>query len=55
MANEPIEEQRERALQGLRDHDRAADRGDVEDAVRRFAVDSDGYELPCVALCAVAS
>ena len=42
------------ALQGLGDHDRAAVRGDVEDALRRFAVDSGGYELPCVALCAVA-
>lgn len=42
------------ALQGLGDHDRAVVRGDVEDALRRFAVDS-GYELPCVALCAVAS
>jgi len=43
------------ALQGLGDHDRAAVRGDVEDALRRFAVDSGGYELPCVALCAVAN
>jgi SAM-dependent methyltransferase len=42
------------ALQGLGDHDRAAVRGDVEDALRRFAVDRGGYELPCVALCAVA-
>ena len=42
------------ALQGLADHDRAQVRGDVEDALRRFAVDG-GYELPCVALCAVAS
>ncbi len=43
------------ALRGLGDHDRAAVRGDVEDALRRFAVDRGGYELPCVALCAVAS
>jgi SAM-dependent methyltransferase len=42
-------------LQGLGDHDRTAVRGDVEDALRRFAVDSGSYELPCVALCAVAS
>lgn len=43
------------ALQGLTDHDRAGVRGDVEDALRRFAVDSGGYELPSVSLCAVAS
>jgi SAM-dependent methyltransferase len=43
------------ALQGLGDHDRAAVRGDVEHALHRFAVDNGGYELPCVALCAVAS
>jgi hypothetical protein len=43
------------ALQGLGDHDHAAVRGDVEDALRRFAVESGGYELPCVALRAVAS
>jgi SAM-dependent methyltransferase len=43
------------ALQGLGDHDRAAVRADVEDALRRFAVDSGRHELPCVALCAVAS
>ena len=43
------------ALRRLRDHDRAAVRGDVEDALGRFAVDGGGYELPCVALCAVAS
>jgi hypothetical protein len=37
------------ALQGLGDHDRASVRGDVEDALRRFAVDSGGGdELPCV-------
>jgi ubiquinone/menaquinone biosynthesis C-methylase UbiE len=35
--------------------DRAQVRGDVEEALRRFAVDNGGYELPCVALCAVAS
>jgi SAM-dependent methyltransferase len=43
------------ALQGLGDHERAAVRGDIDDALRRFAVASGGYELPCVALCAVAS
>jgi hypothetical protein len=43
------------ALQGLDDHDRAEVRGDVEDALRRFAVAAGGYELPCAALCAVAS
>ena len=43
------------ALTGLGDHDRAAVRDDVDDALRRFAVDSGGYELPCVALSAVAS
>ena len=43
------------ALQGLGDHDRVAVRGDVEDALRRFAVDGGGYELPCLALCAIAS
>jgi SAM-dependent methyltransferase len=43
------------ALRGLTDHDRAVVRGDVEDALRRFAVESGGHELPCVALCAVAS
>ena len=42
------------ALQGLEDADRAAVRADVEDSLRRFAADG-GYELPCVALCAVAS
>ena len=41
-------------LQGLEEADRAAVRADVEDSLRRFAVD-DGYELPGVALCAVAS
>jgi hypothetical protein len=39
----------------LGDHDRAAVRGDVEDALHRFALDSGGYELPYVALCATAS
>jgi hypothetical protein len=43
------------ALQGLGDRDRAEVRGDVEDALRRFVVDSGGHELPCMALCAVAS
>jgi len=42
------------ALQGLAADDRAAVRADVEDSLRRFAVD-DGYVLPCVSLCAVAS
>ena len=42
------------ALRGLAAADRAAVRADVEDSLRRFAVDG-GYELPCVALCAVAS
>jgi SAM-dependent methyltransferase len=32
----------------------SAERVEGEDALRRFAVDSGGYELPCVALCAVA-
>jgi SAM-dependent methyltransferase len=41
-------------LQGLNEDDRAAVRADVEDSLRRFAADG-GYELPCVALCAVAS
>ena len=42
------------ALQGLEDADLAAVRADVEDSLGRFAADG-GYELPCVALCAVAS
>jgi ubiquinone/menaquinone biosynthesis C-methylase UbiE len=42
------------ALQGLDEDDRAAVRADVEDSLQRFAADG-GYELPCVALCAVAS
>ena len=43
------------ALRGLGDHDRVAVRTDIDDALRRFAVDDGGYELPTVALCAVAS
>jgi SAM-dependent methyltransferase len=42
------------ALRGLEEADRAAVRADVEDSLRRFAADG-GYELPCAALCAVAS
>jgi SAM-dependent methyltransferase len=42
------------ALQALGASDRAAVADDVEDALRRFAT-SNGYEVPCVALCAVAS
>jgi SAM-dependent methyltransferase len=42
------------ALRGLAESDLAAVRNDVEDSLRRFAT-ADGYELPCVALCAVAS
>jgi SAM-dependent methyltransferase len=42
------------ALRGLADPDRAAVKADVEDSLRRFVADG-GYELPCVALCAVAS
>jgi SAM-dependent methyltransferase len=42
------------ALQGLEDAEHAAVRADVEESLRRFAADG-GYELPCVALCAVAS
>ncbi|MGI8728485.1 MAG: class I SAM-dependent methyltransferase [Solirubrobacteraceae bacterium] len=42
------------ALQGLADDDRAAVRSEVEDSLGRFAADG-GYELPCVALCALAS
>jgi SAM-dependent methyltransferase len=42
------------ALRGLAESDRAAVKSDVEDSLRRFAA-GDGYELPCVALCAVAS
>jgi len=42
------------ALREPAEPDRAAVRTDVEDALQRFAA-GDGYELPCVALCAVAS
>jgi SAM-dependent methyltransferase len=42
------------ALRGLAKPDRAGVEADVEDSLRRFAADG-GYELPCVALCAVAS
>jgi SAM-dependent methyltransferase len=42
------------ALQDLVEDDRAAIRSDIEDSLGRFAVD-DGYELPCVALCAAAN
>ena len=41
------------ALQGLAADERAAVRADVEDSLGRF-VAAGGYELPCVALCAVA-
>jgi SAM-dependent methyltransferase len=40
------------ALRALSDAERAGVRADVEDAFARFAA-ADGYELPCVALCAV--
>jgi hypothetical protein len=42
------------ALQGLTQDERAAVRADVEDSLQRYAAGG-GYELPCVALCAVAS
>jgi ubiquinone/menaquinone biosynthesis C-methylase UbiE len=42
------------ALRALREADRAAVKADVQDAFGRFAT-RDGYELPGVALCAVAS
>jgi SAM-dependent methyltransferase len=42
------------ALRGLAEPDRAAVRTDVEDSLQRFAIEA-GYELPGVALCAVAS
>jgi SAM-dependent methyltransferase len=42
------------ALRALAESDLAAVRTDVEDSLRRFTA-ADGYELPCVALCAVAS
>jgi SAM-dependent methyltransferase len=41
------------ALRGLSESDLAAVRADVEDAFGGFAT-RDGYELPCLALCAVA-
>ena len=41
------------ALRGLPETDRADVRADVEDALGRFAA-ANGYELPGVALCAVA-
>jgi ubiquinone/menaquinone biosynthesis C-methylase UbiE len=41
------------ALRGLAESDRGAVKADVEDSLRRFAAGG-GYELPCVALCAVA-
>lgn len=42
------------ALRRLGEEDRAAVSGDVEDALRRFRT-AGGYEVPCVAVCAVAS
>jgi hypothetical protein len=42
------------AVRGLAEPARAAVKADVEDSLRRFAADG-GYELPCVALGAVAS
>jgi SAM-dependent methyltransferase len=42
------------ALRGLPDDERAAIKAEVEDSFPRFAA-GDGYEIPCVALCAVAS
>jgi SAM-dependent methyltransferase len=42
------------ALRGLAEPERAAVKADVKDSLRRFAADA-GYELPCVALCALAS
>ena len=41
-------------LKGLAEPDRAAVNADVEASLRRFAADG-GYEIPCLALCAVAS
>jgi SAM-dependent methyltransferase len=41
-------------LRGLSDTERADVRAAVEDSFARFAA-ADGYELPCVALCAVGS
>ena len=40
-------------LRELAAPDRGRSRADVEDSLRRFAAGG-GYELPCVALCAVA-
>jgi len=42
------------ALRGLSGAERAGVRADVEDSLARFAA-GDGYELPCVAVCAVGS
>jgi SAM-dependent methyltransferase len=42
------------ALRGLSDAERADVKAEVEDSFARFAA-GDGYELPCVALCAVGS
>jgi SAM-dependent methyltransferase len=42
------------ALRGLAESDHAAVKTDVEDSLRRFAA-AGSYELPCVALCVVAS
>ena len=41
-------------LRQLSDEDREGVKADVEGALGRFATDGD-YEIPCVALCAVAS
>lgn len=41
------------ALRGVAEPERAAVKADVEDSLRRFAADG-GYQIPCVALCAVA-
>ena len=43
------------AIQRLSAADRAAVISDVDDALRRFAADGGGFELPGVALCAVTS
>jgi SAM-dependent methyltransferase len=42
------------ALRGLSESDRGGVKADVEDSFGRFASD-EGYELPCIALCGVAS
>jgi hypothetical protein len=65
MANETIEEQRERDYQFHLDiaeriaptweKRRAEGRGVRDAGPRMDAIDRGGYELPCVALCAVAS